>query len=169
LKSRSISRGESKTSTCSNCSRTKQLPSLSISCSQSYFKIKTMDSVRSAVDVVARGAEAAQGTTTSQYVYCIRILTTSDCLQFPTKLPRCSNDCCSSCWRGQGCRPRIHPELHDARPVVKLFYLGALDASQKLDKVVNIQSHFLQRRPSHRLASRPDSHKHSLTIFVSKP
>jgi len=32
--------------------------------------------------------------------------------------------------------PDDTPELHDARPVVKLFYLGALDASQKLEKLV---------------------------------
>jgi len=28
------------------------------------------------------------------------------------------------------------PELHQARPVVKLFYLGTLDAAQRLDKIV---------------------------------
>jgi PX domain len=32
--------------------------------------------------------------------------------------------------------PDDTPELHEARPVVKLFYLGALDAEQKMEKVV---------------------------------
>ncbi|RMZ75812.1 hypothetical protein DV737_g5111, partial [Chaetothyriales sp. CBS 132003] len=32
--------------------------------------------------------------------------------------------------------PDDTPELHDARPVVKLFYLGTLDAHQKLERVV---------------------------------
>ncbi|RMD42844.1 hypothetical protein DV735_g2285, partial [Chaetothyriales sp. CBS 134920] len=32
--------------------------------------------------------------------------------------------------------PDDTPELHDARPVVKLFYLGTLDAQQKLERVV---------------------------------
>ncbi|KIV76871.1 hypothetical protein PV11_08722 [Exophiala sideris] len=32
--------------------------------------------------------------------------------------------------------PDDTPELHEARPVVKMFYLGALDTSQKLEKVV---------------------------------
>lgn len=32
--------------------------------------------------------------------------------------------------------PDDTPELQNARPVVKLFYLGALDASQKMDRVV---------------------------------
>lgn len=32
--------------------------------------------------------------------------------------------------------PDDTPELQNARPVVKMFYLGALDASQKMDRVV---------------------------------
>ncbi|KAK7894239.1 Vacuolar protein sorting-associated protein 17 [Exophiala xenobiotica] len=32
--------------------------------------------------------------------------------------------------------PDETPELHEARPVVKMFYLGSLDTSQKLEKVV---------------------------------
>ena len=32
--------------------------------------------------------------------------------------------------------PDDTPELHDARPIVKLFYLGALDTHQKMDKLV---------------------------------
>lgn len=32
--------------------------------------------------------------------------------------------------------PDDTPELQNARPVVKLFYLGTLDASQKVDRVV---------------------------------
>lgn len=32
--------------------------------------------------------------------------------------------------------PDDTPELHYARPVVKAFYLGSLDAGQRLDKVV---------------------------------
>lgn len=32
--------------------------------------------------------------------------------------------------------PDDTPELHEARPVVKLFYLGTLDAGQKMEKVV---------------------------------
>jgi len=32
--------------------------------------------------------------------------------------------------------PDDTPELRDARPVVKMFYLGAMDASQKVDRVV---------------------------------
>lgn len=32
--------------------------------------------------------------------------------------------------------PDDTPELQSARPVVKMFYLGALDASQKVDRVV---------------------------------
>jgi hypothetical protein len=32
--------------------------------------------------------------------------------------------------------PDDTPELHEARPVVKMFYLGALDTSQKLERVV---------------------------------
>ncbi|KAL6243222.1 Vacuolar protein sorting-associated protein 17 [Rhinocladiella similis] len=32
--------------------------------------------------------------------------------------------------------PDDTPELHEARPVVKMFYLGSLDTSQKLEKVV---------------------------------
>jgi len=32
--------------------------------------------------------------------------------------------------------PDDNPELQDARPVVKLFYLGTMDAGQKVDKVV---------------------------------
>lgn len=32
--------------------------------------------------------------------------------------------------------PDDTPELHDARPIVKLFYLSSLDTSQKLEKVV---------------------------------
>lgn len=32
--------------------------------------------------------------------------------------------------------PDDTPELHEARPVVKLFYLGSLDTGQKLEKVV---------------------------------
>jgi hypothetical protein len=32
--------------------------------------------------------------------------------------------------------PDDTPELQEARPVVKLFYLGTLDAHQKLEKVV---------------------------------
>lgn len=32
--------------------------------------------------------------------------------------------------------PDDTPELHDARPVVKLFYLGAMDAGHKVDKLV---------------------------------
>lgn len=32
--------------------------------------------------------------------------------------------------------PDDTPELQDARPVVKLFYLGTMDAGQKVDKVV---------------------------------
>ena len=32
--------------------------------------------------------------------------------------------------------PDDTPELQDARPIVKRFYLGAMDASQKVDKVV---------------------------------
>ena len=35
--------------------------------------------------------------------------------------------------------PDDTPELHDARPAVKLFYLGALDAGQKLERVVKAQ------------------------------
>ena len=32
--------------------------------------------------------------------------------------------------------PDDTPELHEARPIVKLFYLGTMDAGQKVDKVV---------------------------------
>jgi hypothetical protein len=32
--------------------------------------------------------------------------------------------------------PDDTPELRDARPVVKLFYLGALDTGQKMERVV---------------------------------
>lgn len=32
--------------------------------------------------------------------------------------------------------PDDTPELQNARPVVKLFYLGAMDTSQKVDRVV---------------------------------
>ncbi|KAI9690061.1 MAG: Vacuolar protein sorting-associated protein 17 [Bogoriella megaspora] len=32
--------------------------------------------------------------------------------------------------------PDDTPELHEARPVVKLFYLGTMDAGQKVDKIV---------------------------------
>lgn len=32
--------------------------------------------------------------------------------------------------------PDDTPELQEARPVVKLFYLGALDTGQKMDRVV---------------------------------
>lgn len=32
--------------------------------------------------------------------------------------------------------PDDTPELHEARPVVKLFYLGSLDTAQKLERVV---------------------------------
>jgi len=32
--------------------------------------------------------------------------------------------------------PDDTPELHEARPVVKLFYLGTLDAHQKMEKMV---------------------------------
>lgn len=32
--------------------------------------------------------------------------------------------------------PGDTPELHEARPVVKMFYLNSLDTSQKLEKVV---------------------------------
>ena len=32
--------------------------------------------------------------------------------------------------------PDDTPELHQARPIVKLFYLGSLDTGQKLEKVV---------------------------------
>lgn len=32
--------------------------------------------------------------------------------------------------------PDDTPELQNARPVVKMFYLGAMDASQKVDRVV---------------------------------
>jgi len=32
--------------------------------------------------------------------------------------------------------PDDTPELHEARPVVKLFYLGTMDTAQKVDKVV---------------------------------
>ena len=35
--------------------------------------------------------------------------------------------------------PDDTPELHDARPVVKKFYLSALDTSQKLEKVVKMR------------------------------
>ena len=41
-------------------------------------------------------------------------------------------------------------ELHEARPVVKLFYLGALDTGQKLEKVVKsrrgMAQYFIQPR-----------------------
>jgi len=32
--------------------------------------------------------------------------------------------------------PDDTPELHEARPTVKMFYLGALDTGQKMDRVV---------------------------------
>ena len=32
--------------------------------------------------------------------------------------------------------PDDTPELHETRPIVKLFYLGTMDAGQKVDKVV---------------------------------
>jgi hypothetical protein len=32
--------------------------------------------------------------------------------------------------------PDDTPELHETRPIVKLFYLGAMDAGQKVDKLV---------------------------------
>lgn len=32
--------------------------------------------------------------------------------------------------------PDDTPELHDARPIVKLFYLGTMETGQKVDKVV---------------------------------
>ena len=32
--------------------------------------------------------------------------------------------------------PDDTPELHEARPVVKMFYLSGLDAGQKLERVV---------------------------------
>lgn len=32
--------------------------------------------------------------------------------------------------------PDDTPELHDARPTVKLFYLGTMDAGQKLERIV---------------------------------
>ena len=32
--------------------------------------------------------------------------------------------------------PDDTPELHEARPVVKAFYLGSLDTAQKMEKVV---------------------------------
>lgn len=32
--------------------------------------------------------------------------------------------------------PDDTPELHDARPIVKTFYLGSLNAGQKMDRVV---------------------------------
>lgn len=32
--------------------------------------------------------------------------------------------------------PDDTPELHDARPIVKLFYLGTMETAQKVDRVV---------------------------------
>lgn len=32
--------------------------------------------------------------------------------------------------------PDDTPELHDARPIVKLFYLGTMETGQKVDRVV---------------------------------
>ena len=32
--------------------------------------------------------------------------------------------------------PDDTPELHEARPIVKLFYLGTMDTAQKVDRVV---------------------------------
>ncbi len=32
--------------------------------------------------------------------------------------------------------PDDTPELHEARPIVKMFYLGTMDAGQKVDKIV---------------------------------
>lgn len=48
--------------------------------------------------------------------------------------------------------PDDTPELQQARPVVKMFYLGTLDASQKLEKVVKARrgmflSHLQQGAP----------------------
>lgn len=40
--------------------------------------------------------------------------------------------------------PDDTPELHEARPVVKLFYLGAMETGQKVDKVVKCRRGELQ-------------------------
>lgn len=40
--------------------------------------------------------------------------------------------------------PDDTPELQNARPVVKMFYLGAMDASQKVDRVVKARRGMLK-------------------------
>ena len=49
--------------------------------------------------------------------------------------------------------PDDTPELHEARPAVKAFYLGALDTAQKMERVVR------SRRGKHLRASR-SNHKY---------
>ena len=45
--------------------------------------------------------------------------------------------------------PDDTPELHDARPTVKLFYLGAMEAGQKVDRVVKARRGILIMHLSH--------------------
>jgi hypothetical protein len=40
--------------------------------------------------------------------------------------------------------PDDTPELHEARPVVKLFYLGALDTGQKMERMVKARRGILK-------------------------
>lgn len=47
--------------------------------------------------------------------------------------------------------PDDTPELHDARPVVKLFYLGTMEAGQKVDRVVKARRGMELRDGSHQL------------------
>jgi PX domain len=47
--------------------------------------------------------------------------------------------------------PDDTPELHEARPAVKLFYLGTMDAGQKMDKLVKTRKgepHWIVLKPS---------------------
>lgn len=53
--------------------------------------------------------------------------------------------------------PDDTPELHETRPIVKLFYLGTMDAGQKVDKVVKSRKgmhifllHLLDQDANHR-------------------
>lgn len=47
--------------------------------------------------------------------------------------------------------PDDTPELHDARPVVKLFYLGTMEAGQKVDRVVKARRGTELRDENHQL------------------
>lgn len=45
--------------------------------------------------------------------------------------------------------PDDTPELHEARPTVKLFYLGAMETAQKVDRLVRSRRGKIDRRLLH--------------------